>query len=651
MRWRRDDRQQPDDTPDLPAEEWLSQFRPVRPEALTSADRDATGQPGPARGRRDRPDASAQPVDATRDPRRDRPDGGRRRDDGRYGNDEGHWRTDDSWARTGARPAADSPDQAGRYPDRAVHVPEPDRRDATSLEATRRAAPGWESGSGKFAPGWDTGSGQLAAGRDTGSRQSAPGRERRPDSDHRGNGHGAGPLDDTAGQRPAADGYGPAAYGQRPGGADSHGHDGSGERSSRIPGPEPRQAGDGDRRANDSYLAGPDSRYQARDGRGDGSGFASDVDPRRLAREGRAGVPDSARDGRRPSNADRAGSPVGRDPWRPSHERNGERDDYGQDRRRPAAGTGELGRGARGSAGNPELAWDVHAQAPGDDGFRSERPGFDPGARGNLRDARGLAAEPDGQRPEPDRFPAARGGFRTDWDVLRAVRDGLRAEADASRPEGADRFARDGFRPDVPRDASYGRHAPDRGPGTPERDSWQLHPAVPREPAYKEPDPQGPGRGRWADTGAGSDSRPAASYAQSTPSSLDDDTLTWPLPVILPGATALPRPAHVEAPRGPFEPARPSQPQPRPASITGSVEPPAETFATSAPPHAGPPARPIPKAAAAKLDQIKDLYLTAEAIGEDALDRHFDQVSQRQRELIREFFERSGPGTEGRSQA
>jgi hypothetical protein len=49
----------------------------------------------------------------------------------------------------------------------------------------------------------------------------------------------------------------------------------------------------------------------------------------------------------------------------------------------------------------------------------------------------------------------------------------------------------------------------------------------------------------------------------------------------------------------------------------------------------------MPAAAAAKLDQIKDLYLTAEAIGEDALDKHFDQVSQRQRELINEFFERS----------
>jgi len=49
----------------------------------------------------------------------------------------------------------------------------------------------------------------------------------------------------------------------------------------------------------------------------------------------------------------------------------------------------------------------------------------------------------------------------------------------------------------------------------------------------------------------------------------------------------------------------------------------------------------MPEAAVTKLDQLKDLYLTAEAIGEEALDKHFDQVSQRQRKLINEFFERS----------
>jgi hypothetical protein len=43
-----------------------------------------------------------------------------------------------------------------------------------------------------------------------------------------------------------------------------------------------------------------------------------------------------------------------------------------------------------------------------------------------------------------------------------------------------------------------------------------------------------------------------------------------------------------------------------------------------------------------KLEQIKDLYLTAEAIGEDALDRHFQQVSERQRQLIKEYFDQDG---------
>ena len=47
---------------------------------------------------------------------------------------------------------------------------------------------------------------------------------------------------------------------------------------------------------------------------------------------------------------------------------------------------------------------------------------------------------------------------------------------------------------------------------------------------------------------------------------------------------------------------------------------------------------------AGKMDQIKDLYLTAEAIGEDALDRHFQLVSERQRKLIREYFDENVAG-------
>jgi len=153
---------------------------------------------------------------------------------------------------------------------------------------------------------------------------------------------------------------------------------------------------------------------------------------------------------------------------------------------------------------------------------------------------------------------------------------------------------------------------------------------------------------------------PTAQPADDT----DDDTSTSPMPAILPGATTVPRPAPVEAPRGPFEPARPSSaaasgprtsepagllsaPPPgrpralpgRPVSVTGSVPPPPAASAVVV----RPPQRPMPEGAEKKLDQLKDLYLTAEAIGEDALDKHFDQVSQRQQQLIREFFQQAEP--------
>ena len=44
---------------------------------------------------------------------------------------------------------------------------------------------------------------------------------------------------------------------------------------------------------------------------------------------------------------------------------------------------------------------------------------------------------------------------------------------------------------------------------------------------------------------------------------------------------------------------------------------------------------------AQKLEQIKDFYLTAEAIGEDNVDKHFDQLLAQQRELIDEYFKQS----------
>ncbi len=44
---------------------------------------------------------------------------------------------------------------------------------------------------------------------------------------------------------------------------------------------------------------------------------------------------------------------------------------------------------------------------------------------------------------------------------------------------------------------------------------------------------------------------------------------------------------------------------------------------------------------ARKLEQIKDFYLTAEAIGEENVDKHFDQLLAQQRELISEYFKQS----------
>ena len=47
---------------------------------------------------------------------------------------------------------------------------------------------------------------------------------------------------------------------------------------------------------------------------------------------------------------------------------------------------------------------------------------------------------------------------------------------------------------------------------------------------------------------------------------------------------------------------------------------------------------------ARKLEQIKDFYLTAEAIGEQNVDKHFDQLMVQQRELISEYFKQSEAG-------
>jgi hypothetical protein len=66
-----------------------------------------------------------------------------------------------------------------------------------------------------------------------------------------------------------------------------------------------------------------------------------------------------------------------------------------------------------------------------------------------------------------------------------------------------------------------------------------------------------------------------------------------------------------------------------------------------APPAAPPPAwEPVaqqaPDSSAERLEEIKDFYLTAEAIGEENVDKHFNELLDRQRELISQYFKESG---------
>jgi hypothetical protein len=92
-----------------------------------------------------------------------------------------------------------------------------------------------------------------------------------------------------------------------------------------------------------------------------------------------------------------------------------------------------------------------------------------------------------------------------------------------------------------------------------------------------------------------------------------------------------------EAARGPFEPLLPSS---TPAGAVGQQ--PAEDPVQGSPDAAGDDrTEPPEQARARKLEQLKDLYLTAEAIGEQNVDKHFDQLLAQQRELISDYFKQS----------
>jgi hypothetical protein len=115
--------------------------------------------------------------------------------------------------------------------------------------------------------------------------------------------------------------------------------------------------------------------------------------------------------------------------------------------------------------------------------------------------------------------------------------------------------------------------------------------------------------------------------------------------------------AQTEPFRGPFEP-HPAQPKlsdlADPAAPPAELTPYSELSRTRTVPAedavtAGGPAadsgEPAHEGSEEKLEKIRDLYLTVEAIGDDNVDKHFDELQQRQRELISDYFKETGIGT------
>ena len=135
--------------------------------------------------------------------------------------------------------------------------------------------------------------------------------------------------------------------------------------------------------------------------------------------------------------------------------------------------------------------------------------------------------------------------------------------------------------------------------------------------------------------------------AAATPGPDEQDAAYWyDLPGTGTGGDSTPRVP--QETRGPFEPlvssADPPGAAPRFSASLDDAEPAAPEAAPSdeasgAAPDDG--QEETAHAHARKLEQIKDLYLTAEAIGEANVDKHFDQLLAQQRELIGEYFKQS----------
>ena len=314
--------------------------------------------------------------------------------------------------------------------------------------------------------------------------------------------------------------------------------------------------------------------------------------------------------------------------------------DHGRPREAPRSGNSAPGRASRpGHAAPPRDSGPLRDPGPARDGM---------GSGGPIRPGGPMPPRDPGYPPPPGQGRAQDRGT------------GRHAGGPGYAPPG-DR------RPRAPGQASApGHRRPAEAPGTFEGGYAQVirasdHPVRPAGPARP------PGFGRLAEPPRRPDAPGPADVfvyrdtsdhpgdpAAAAPGPGENDAAYW---YDLPGTGAgTDAPAHVvEESRGPFEPlvssADPGAPRRLPEG-PDAVQPagPDAPRQGQVPRDAGPDdAREntghedTTYDRARKLEQIKDLYLTAEAIGEANVDKHFDQLLAQQRDLISDYFRQAGP--------
>ena len=243
-------------------------------------------------------------------------------------------------------------------------------------------------------------------------------------------------------------------------------------------------------------------------------------------------------------------------------------------------------------------------------------------------------------------------GGGEDWSLAGQAGTTAWPSDELHRPEGTGQEPRHATG-EEPRHATGPRHGHVTGP--------HAYPSAPApgyatgpQPAYAHgPEPghgTGPAPAYASDPDTGHVADPEGGYLAAGPVYLEaqrsgasepdrtrEDNDTSPVPVIRGPRQPAPRPRASEPVLAP-ESFSVWEPAPKPSPERGRDSRSDDVYR---PAHAEPP----PANTQEKIEQIKDLYLTAEAIGEDALGKHFDQLRQRQRSLIREFFEKAGLGS------